>query len=140
MLRTYSLRSLLPGLFILTATFILGISATGLKAQAQTLISSDEITLNTDPVFRNYKGVTIGMPTAEVRSKLGEPKDASGGQDFYNFSEKEVVQIFYDAQRVKAISVTYIGEKSGAPDAKAVLGMEIKATADGVIRKPFSLN
>ena len=136
MLRKHSsLKSFPSGLLILAAaTFILIIS--GSKAQAQTGVSAGDITQNSDPVFREYKGVTIGMTLGEVRRKLGEPKDASGGQDLYNFSETEVAQIFYDqSQQVKAISINYLGEKSAAPNCKAVLGLEIKATADGTMRQ-----
>jgi hypothetical protein len=137
MLRQHSLLRLFPaGLFILAATFMLIVSGTSVKAQSQNIASLEEVTQNTDPIFHDYKGVTIGMNATDVRHKLGDPKDSSGGQDFYSFSEKEVAQIFYDnAQRVKAISINYVGEKSGAPDCKAVLGLEIKATADGAMRK-----
>ena len=136
MLRKHSsLKSFPSGLLILAAaTFILIIS--GSKAQAQSGVSAEDITQNSDPVFREYKGVTIGMTLGEVRRKLGEPKDASGGQDLYNFSETEVAQIFYDqSQQVKAISINYLGEKSAAPNCKTVLGLEIKATADGTMRQ-----
>jgi outer membrane protein assembly factor BamE (lipoprotein component of BamABCDE complex) len=137
MLRKHSLLKIFPtGLVILTATFMLLISGTSVKAQTQNSTSPDEITQNTDPLYRNYKGVTIGMTATEVRTKLGQPKDSSGGQDFYTFSEKEVAQIFYDkSEHVKAISITYIGQQSGAPDCKALLGFEIKPTADGTMRK-----
>jgi hypothetical protein len=130
------LRSFSTGLLILAATFIFTVSGAGSKVQAQNARSAEEVSQKGDPMFRVYKGVTIGMTASEVRQKMGEPKDSSGGQDFYSISEKEVVQIFYDtSQKVTAISINYLGEMSGAPDCKAVLGVEIKAEADGSIRK-----
>jgi hypothetical protein len=135
MLRKHSLLKSFPArLLILAATFFLIIS--GSTAQAQTGDSTGEITQNGNPAFREYKGVTIGMTLSEVRHKLGDPKDSSGGQDLYRFSEAEVAQIFYDqSQQVKAVSINYMGEKSGAPDCKQVLGLDIKAAADGTIRQ-----
>lgn len=138
MLRKHSPFDIFPaGLLILAAACMILISGTSVRAQAQnTTISSDEITQNTDPLYRNYKGVTIGMTATEVRDKLGTPKESGGGQDFYSFSEKEVAQIFYDkSERVKAISITYIGQQSGAPDGKALFGFEFKPTGDGTMRK-----
>jgi hypothetical protein len=80
--------------------------------------------------------VTIGTTLSDVRRKLGELKDASGGQDLYNFSETEVAQIFYDRSRqVKAISINYLSEKSGAPACRTVLGLEVRTAADGTIRQ-----
>lgn len=86
------------------------------------------------PLYHNYKGVQIDMTQEEVRKKLGAPKEKDDSQDFYLFSEKETAQIFYRAKKVYAVSVTYIGEKTGAPEAKAVIG-EVQPTADGRVYK-----
>jgi hypothetical protein len=120
----------------LAAAFILIVSGIGSKAQAQNAGSAEEFAQKGGPFFREYRGVTLGMTTSEVRLKMGEPKDTSGGQDLYSLSDSEVVQIFYDkSQKVTAIAINFLGEKSGAPDCKAVLGEEVKAEADGSIRK-----
>ena len=89
-----------------------------------------------EPVFQDYKGVKIGMTTDEARQKLGDPKDKSDAQDFYVFSEKETAQVFYDAtKKVTAISIDYMGEGSGAPQCKSVVGSEIEHKADGSMYK-----
>jgi hypothetical protein len=76
--------------------------------------------------------VRIGMPAADARKKLGDPADKGDQQDFYSFSDNETAQIFYDAEKkVFAISVIYVGAKSGAPQAKAVLGTEVEPKPDG---------
>lgn len=130
------LRLFSTGLLILAATFIITVSGIGSKAQAQIAGSAEELSQKGDPFFSQYKGVKIGMSANEVRQKIGDPKESGGGQDFYSFSEKEVAQIFYDkSQQVTAISINFLGEKSGAPDCKAVFGEEIKTEADGSIRK-----
>ena len=87
------------------------------------------------PLYNEYKGVRIGMDAAEVRKKLGDPTDKSDVQDFYAFSEKESAQVYYDKGKVMAVSVNYVGENSGAPLPKIVLGTEIEAKADGGMYK-----
>jgi len=88
------------------------------------------------PVLTNYKGVTIGMSADEVRDKLDNLKEKGKVQDFFIFSDNESAQVFYNAEgKVMAVSLNYVGEKSGAPDAKAVLGEDVQAKADGSIYK-----
>jgi hypothetical protein len=89
-----------------------------------------------EPLFRDYRGVQIGMATDEARKKLGEPKEMGDTQDFYVFSEKETAQIFYDAtKKVMAVSVDYLGEGSGAPECKSVVGDGVEHKADGSMYK-----
>lgn len=74
------------------------------------------------PVYREYRGVRLGMTAAEVRTKLGEPVMKSNEQDFYVLSASETTQVVYDAfQRVVTISTDY-SEGIAAPDYKAVVG------------------
>jgi len=83
------------------------------------------------PVFKDYRGITIGMSTDETRSKLDRLKKGDG-QDFLVFSEHESAQIYYDASgKVTAISIDYFGDKNGAPPPEAVLGTTIQAKPDG---------
>ena len=72
-------------------------------------------------LYREYRGVRLGMTAVEVRAKLGEPAMKSAEQDFYIFSANETAQIAYDtAQKVVTISTDYTGV--GAPDYKTVVG------------------
>ena len=88
------------------------------------------------PLYVEYKGVRIGMETSEVRKKLGDPADKGDAQDFFVFSEKESAQIYYDkGKKVMAVSVNYVGDNSGAPLPKVVLGTDIEAKADGAMHK-----
>ena len=73
------------------------------------------------PLFREYRGVRLGMTAAETRAKLGEPAMKSDEQDFYVISSNETVQIAYRAQKVATISIDYAGGV-GAPDYKTVVG------------------
>jgi hypothetical protein len=87
------------------------------------------------PLFGNYKGVTIGMTTEEARRKLGQPTQSVEDQDFYVISETETVQIVYDAaHKVTAISIDYVGDK-GAPEYRAVVGADIQTKPDGSMYK-----
>lgn len=87
------------------------------------------------PVYAGYKGVMIGMPMADARTKLGNPRDKSDTEDYYVFSESESAQVLYDADKtVKVISVNYIG-KTVAPTPIAVLGSDVEAKPDGSMNK-----
>jgi len=84
------------------------------------------------PVFKDYRGVQIGMSADEVRKKLDRLKDGGLGQDFFAYSEGESAQIYYDKERkVIAISVDYFGGDAEAPSASAVLGEDLQAKPDG---------
>ena len=85
-----------------------------------------------NPVFREYRGVQIGMPVEEARKKLGNPKDKGDEQDFYIFSERETAQIVYDkAHKVSVLSVDFTAGAPGVPTPKSVVGAEIEAKPDG---------
>jgi hypothetical protein len=73
------------------------------------------------PLYREYRGVRLGMTAAEARAKLGEPAMKSDEQDFYVISANETAQIGYVEQRVATISTDYTGGV-GAPDYKGVVG------------------
>jgi hypothetical protein len=84
------------------------------------------------PVFKDYRGVQIGMSADEVRKKLDRLKDGGPGQDYFVYSDRESAQIYYDSDRkVMAISVDYFGGDSSAPLPSAVLGVDLQAKPDG---------
>ena len=83
------------------------------------------------PQFNEFKGVRIGMPTEDVRKKLGSPRDKGDEQDFYVFNDTQAVQIFYDkAKTVNAISIDFMSGASQIPDPKNVVG-ELEIKTDG---------
>ena len=82
-----------------------------------------------------FRGVKIGMATEEARKKLGSPKEKSPEQDFYLFNDNEAVQVYYEKGAVSAIAIDYMTGANGIPTAKAVLGAEADAKADGSIHK-----
>ena len=86
-----------------------------------------------DPLFMDFKGVRIGMPTDEARKKLGSPKDKSDDQDFYIFNDTQEVQVYYDklTKKVTAISIDFVSGANQIPTAKEIIGSEIDAKADG---------
>lgn len=73
------------------------------------------------PLYREYRGVRLGMTATETRAALGEPTFKSEEQDFYVISTNETAQIAYKAQKVVTISIDYAGGV-GAPDYKSVVG------------------
>ena len=82
----------------------------------------------TQPAYREYRGVRLGMTATETRAKLGEAAMKSDEQDFYVVSANETVQIAYREQKVVTISTDYIGGV-GAPDYRSVVG-------EGLLEKP----
>lgn len=85
------------------------------------------------PVFKEYRGVEIGMTTDDVRSKLADYlKSKSDGEDLFVFSGGETAVVYYDADRkVTAVSVDFPAKSAKAPAAKDVLGEDVQAKDDG---------
>ena len=74
------------------------------------------------PIYKEYRGVRLGMTATEVRTKLGEPVMKSNQLDYFVISATETTQIAYDAfQKVVTISTDYSGGV-GAPDYRSVVG------------------
>jgi len=87
-------------------------------------------------LFKEYRGVQLGMTADEVRKKLGAPKDKGDEQDFFMFSENETAQIVYDqTHKVIAISADFTNAAATVPSVKQVFGNEVEAKADGSIYK-----
>lgn len=85
-----------------------------------------------NPVFKEYRGVQIGMTTEEARKKLGAPKDKGDEQDFYVFGDKETAQIVYDkGHKVSVLSVDFLSGATGIPTPKTVIGADIAPKPDG---------
>ena len=84
------------------------------------------------PLYREYRGVRLGMTAAETRAKLGQPAMMSDEQDFYVISSNESVQIAYIAQKVATISTDYMGGV-GAPDYRSVVGEGLLERPDGSV-------
>jgi hypothetical protein len=82
------------------------------------------------PLYREYRGVRLGMTAEEARAKLGVPAMMSDEQDFYVFSANETTQIVYAEQKVVTISADYIGG-IGVPDYKSVVGEGLLERPDG---------
>src|SRR5687767_11066029 len=102
------------------------------RASEETPAPQVQSAAEAEPLFREFKGVTIGMSAEEARAKLGNPQEKDKLQDFFVFSERERSRLYYDAEgKVSAVIVTYIGKDSNAPAPSAVLGAEVRAKPDG---------
>ena len=112
------------------AVIVLLLTASTAAAQG----SKGSITTPEENGFQ-FRGLKIGMATDEARKKLGSPREKSPEQDFYLFNDNEAVQIYYEKGAVSAISIDYMTGSNGVPTAKAVLGAEAEAKADGSIHK-----
>ena len=85
------------------------------------------------PLYREYRGVRLGMTAVEVKAKLGEPVMKSNDQDFYVLSANETAQVVYDSfQKVVTISTDYTGGV-GAPDYRTVVGNGLLERPDGSV-------
>ena len=100
-------------------------------AQAGPLVAQLE-----EPVYREYRGVRLGMTEAQVRAALGTPKESEGRQEFYALSDTEMAQVFYDTRRnVWAVTVSYVGGQVKAPTPEQVFGGPVEVKPDGSIYK-----
>ena len=88
-------------------------------------------------IFKEYRGIQLGMTADEVRKKLGTPRDKSDEQDFFVFGENETAQIVYDrtSHKVTTISADFLNLGATVPTAKQVFGDEVEAKADGSVYK-----
>jgi len=84
-----------------------------------------------EPLYKEYRGVTLGMSADEVRAKLGKPEEKSDVMDFYVFNDRERARVYYTGGKATAVIATYIGKDGGAPPPVKVLGTEIEAKPDG---------
>jgi len=84
-----------------------------------------------EPLYREYKGVQIGMSADGVRARLGKPEEKSSAMDFYVFSDRARARVYYQDGKASAIIATYMGKDSGAPAPVAVIGADIEARPDG---------
>ena len=84
------------------------------------------------PVFKEYRGIKIGMSADEVRKLVDKLRDKGDKQDFFVLSDTETAQVFYDKEgKVRAISIDYLGKGSDPPMPVEVLGEEIQRKSDG---------
>jgi hypothetical protein len=88
-----------------------------------------------EPPFHEFKGVCIGMSAQDARQKLGTPTEKSDVFDFYSLSEKQTVQVYYDAGKVSAIAVMFANAGADAISPRAIFGADIDAKPDGSMYK-----
>lgn len=87
-----------------------------------------------EPVYKDYKGVTLGMTADEARRKLDAPDTKEKKQDVIQVDDNEMVSLYYDKDaKVRVISVIYTGRN--APTDMAVLGETVAPDANGRIHK-----
>ena len=120
----------ISALIVITMTgFILSASAQTQKMRA---VAADT-SVAQQPLYSDYKGVTLGMTATEVRAKLGNPVLKDDELDYYVFSDILSAQVAYDSShKAKVISVDFAGGV-GAPDYRAVVGAEIITRTDGSV-------
>lgn len=119
--------------FALTAISLAVTSTAG--ASSAHISAIPRATPDDKPPYSGYKGVAIGSAMDEARTKLGNPKEKSDDQDYFVFSDRESVQVYYTAKSVSAIMVTYSGKLEMAPTAKSVFGEDAESKPDGGIFK-----
>ena len=113
--------------------FFVVILATSSRAQTKTpqMKFNKTDSTETQTIYREYRGVRIGMTIEETRNKLGDPVFKSDDQDVYVFSANETAQIVYNtSHKVTCISTDYLGGV-GAPNYRTVVGSELETRPNG---------
>lgn len=106
------------------------------KAQVAAALTREPVPAKAaEPLYREYRGVALGMSAADVRAKLGSPEEKSDEMDFFIFSNTERARVYYKDGKASAVIATYIGKDATAPAPAAVLGEEIEAKPDGSMYK-----
>ena len=119
--------------FIVAAVSLLLLLSNGAPAQRKNAASTEA---EESAMFKEYRGVQLGMTADEVRKKLGAPKDKGDEQDFFVFGDTESAQIVYDAtHKVVTISADFLSTGPSVPTAKQILGSDLEAKADGSVYK-----
>jgi hypothetical protein len=88
------------------------------------------------PVFTNYKGLSIGAARDSVKEKLGKPKIEDDDGFYFILSKDEQVQIRLDeSKNVSLIAVTYAVGNENTPKYEEVFGkgVPVAARPDGSI-------
>lgn len=83
------------------------------------------------PVFKEYRGVEIGMTADEVRTKLNNYLKSKNDSEDLFMVNGEVATVYYADGKVTALSVDFPAKSAKAPSAKDVLGQEVQAKTDG---------
>jgi hypothetical protein len=119
------------------AVLLTAISSPGLGPQTAVLAQpAAEPTPADKPLFSSYRGVEIGMLVDDARKKLGSAKDKSNEQDYFEFSDNESANVYYDEMhKVRAISITFSGKLDAAPTPMSIFGEDAEAKPDGGIHK-----
>lgn len=119
--------------FLIGALLLLALGSVMARGQAPALkTTSKPQPIAQQPLYREYRGIRLGMTATEVRTKLGEPAMKSDEQDFFVFSTNETAQFVYLAQKVITISTDYTNGV-GAPDYKSVVGEGLLQRPDGSV-------
>lgn len=105
------------------------------RTSAGAIVAEAVPTPKVQKAMSEYRGISIGMKTDEVRAKLGEPKDKSVEMDMYSFAETETAQFYYETQVVKAMMITFTGDLKAAPTPLEVFGADAEVKEDGSIFK-----
>lgn len=115
--------------------FVKGLAAALLMLLIPSSAAAQEQTQAAGPLYREYKGVSLGMSVDEVRGKLGKPEEKFDEFDIFALSDKERARVYYDKEKkARAISITYVGAAS-APKPADVLGTEVESKEDGSMHK-----
>ena len=123
-------------LFIIAAIAVTAFAGTPTQSTRVAHVSTRAVPTPEKTFFSEYRGIKIGVPMTDVRTKLGKAKEESDAQDQYIFSDSESAQFFYDAtKKVSAIMITFTGDVTKAPTAKDVFGADVAPNDQGMIFK-----
>ena len=127
--------SRIPTLLFAAGSLLLVLSSANAQVRRPAAAGPSANPEETSGSFHEYRGIQLGMVVADVRKKLGDPKDKGDEQDFYVFNETETAQIVYDKDhQVVTISADFVKSPT-VLTAKQVFGSDVEAKADGSVYK-----
>lgn len=93
------------------------------QADAEMNAAPEETPAAPEPlkVLRDYRGIRLDMPMAEVRATLGEPARSDQGWDEFKLGKSDLMTVRYDNGVVKVIQL-YFTDADRAPEFVEVVG------------------
>jgi len=82
-------------------------------------------------VMREYRGIKLGLKSAEVRTALGKPENASDNREEYKIGSEDLMTVHYDNGVVRAIQLYFTNAKNAPSWAEVVGDAEIKENENG---------
>ena len=82
-------------------------------------------------VMREFRGVKLGLKTAEVRTALGKPESSDQARDEFKIGGEDTLTVYYDGGAVKTLQFFFTDPKNAPAWTEVVGDTEITRNDNG---------